>query len=112
MGAMLSGLQAKPENEMTSEYLKLEISEEVRCWFLGMAKIKKIDGEDGETSDAVRLLQEDGSYAINADAVIVSTCRQFIKTDDNGKDITAPTPICIQCTGEKGPVEEGIKPSK
>lgn len=92
MGAILKDLELDEDMEVTSEYLKIEVGEEVRAFFLEMTSIKKIDGEDGETTPAVRLCLEDGTLAINADAVIVSTCRQFKPN----------TPIAIRCTGESG----------
>jgi hypothetical protein len=90
LGAVLKDLTVGAE--VTSEYLKFEEGEETRAWFVGMTKISKIEGESGETTDAVKLILEDGSNAINADKVVVSTCRNFKES----------TPILIQCTGLAG----------
>ena len=93
LGSILSGLKFDEEREVTSEYLKFEIGEESRVWFMGMTHIKKLESTTGEMVDAVRLVTEDGTRCINADAVVVSTCKQFKKA----------TPLAIQCTGEAGP---------
>jgi len=93
LGAILKDLKFDENLEVTSEYLKFEIGEEIRVWFVEMATIKKLEGNDGEVTGAVRLITEDGTRCINADAVVVSTCKQFKKG----------TPLVIQCTGEAGP---------
>jgi hypothetical protein len=93
LGATLTQMKFTEADEVTSEYQKIEEGEELKCFFVEMTKINKIGGEPGEKSDAVRLLLPEGSFAINADAVIVSTCRGLARLQ----------PIAIQCTGKKGP---------
>jgi hypothetical protein len=90
IGQLLENLEADDNNEITSEYLKIEIGEEVRVWFTEMTKIKKKGGKDGEMTDACRFITSDGIRVINADAVIVSTVSNLKK----------PTPLLIQCLGE------------
>ena len=102
MGAILADLKFDEEREVTSEYLKFEVSEEIRAWFVGMTQIKKLEGEDGEMTDAVQLITQDGTRCINADAVVVSTCKNFKKS----------TPILIQCTGVAGPKNRQYKTFK
>lgn len=92
LGATLESMAHTDADEITSEYQKIEEGEELKCYFVEMAKINKINGEPGEKADAVRLLLSDGSFAINADSVIVSTCRSLPRLQ----------PICIQCTGKAG----------
>ena len=94
MGALLKGLKANEENEITADYLKIEPGESVRVFFLEMTEIKSIadNAKEGDMSPAVRLVNEDGSFAINADTVIVSTCSRLKK----------PTPLEIICTGKGG----------
>lgn len=94
MGAMLANLQSNEENEITADYLKIEPGESVRVFFLEMTEIKSIsdNAQEGDMSPAVRLVNEDGSFAINADTVIVSTCSRLKK----------PTPLEIICTGKGG----------
>lgn len=93
MGSLLENLTPDENQELTSDYLKIEVGEEVRVWLVGMKKIKKIDGEDGEMTDAAEFILDDGSRAINADAVVVSTCKSIEKL---------PKAMLIQCTGTKG----------
>ncbi len=94
LGAMLGQLNSSDENEITAEYLKLEPGEKIRVFFLEMTEIKSIadDAKPGDMSPAVRFVNEDGSYAINADTVIVSTCSRLKKV----------TPLEIICTGTGG----------
>ena len=94
LGAMLSKLNASDENEITADYLAIEVGEQVRVFFVEMTEIKSIkaDAKDGDMSPAVRFVNEDGSFAINADAVIVSTCSKLKKI----------TPLQITCTGKGG----------
>lgn len=104
MGAILKGMQANPENEITADYLKIEPGESVRVFFVEMTEIKSIreGASDGEMSPAVRLVNEDGSFAINADTVIVSTCSRLKK----------PTPLEIVCTGKGGSKQREYKTFK
>ena len=98
LGAMLDSFEANEEDEVTSEYLQIEVGEELRVWFIEMFDTKKI----GKTNDIVqtaRFIQRDGSRAISQTSMLVSTCAQFKK----------PTPILIQCTGEAGPVGQRYK---
>ncbi len=94
LGAMLSKLNSSEENEITAEYMKIEPGESVRAWFMEMTSIKSIaDGaQEGDMSPAARFAMEDGSFTINADAVIVSTVSKLKK----------PTPLEILCTGTAG----------
>lgn len=91
MGKVLEEMQYSETDEVTSEYLKIEVGVEIRAYFLEMTTINKIDGAPGEKADAVRLLLQDGRFAINADAVVVSTCRSMPKNQ----------PLHIACTGEE-----------
>jgi hypothetical protein len=94
LGGMLSQLNSSEENEITAEYLKIEVGESVRVWFVEMTEIKSIaeDAKPGDMNPAVRLMNEDGSFAINADTVIVSTCSK----------LKGRTPLEIICTGTAG----------
>lgn len=83
--------------ELTSEYFTLEPGESERVIFLEMSEMNKMGAENGEMTDAVRLLGSDGNLKICADKVIVSTCRSLA---NKGKK---NVPIEISCTGkEKG----------
>ena len=96
MGEVLQHLEIDEENEITTDYLKIEVGEEVRCWFSEMCEIKKIKKnptDQDEMTAAVTLTLDDGTQVINADVVIVSTCRKLKQA----------TPISIQCIGKKGP---------
>src|ERR1700747_3502967 len=81
LGAMLGKLNSDQENEITAEYLKIEPGEEVRVFFAEMTEIKSLaaNAQPGDMSPAVRLINEDGTFSINADAVIVSTCSRLKK---------------------------------
>lgn len=94
MGAVLSELTARPENEITADYIKLKPGESTRIFFQEMTTIKSIkEGAiEGETSPAIRFVTEEGFFGINADTVIVSTCSKLKK----------PTPLEITCTGTGG----------
>lgn len=60
--------------EMTSDYLKLEIDEEVRIAPVGMVRINSDNSEDEDGKvDAVRFLKSDATFGIAANAVLVST---------------------------------------
>lgn len=63
---------------ITSEYLTFEedsIGETKRLIYIGITRIKKINGEDGETTEAVKFVDgEDGTVKTNADRVLVSIC--------------------------------------
>jgi hypothetical protein len=91
MAEILDSFEANDENEVTGEYMQMEPGSVVRAWFQEMTEMQKLNGKDGETVPAVRLLLADGTFGINANAVIVSTCQRFKKV----------TPIEITCTGKK-----------
>lgn len=90
----LQALEGMKEGELiVSDYWTLEPGEEARVVFAGMTKMNKMNGEAGEMIDAVKLVvnDEDGKFnKINADKVIVSTCR----------NLTAPTALKITCIGK------------
>lgn len=90
LGKSLEKMSYGENDELTSEYINFEVGEEVRAFIVGLVKITKKGGQPGELSDAVKLLLPDGSFGINADAVVVSTLR----------DLPLNTPVCIQCTGK------------
>lgn len=102
LGGMLGSLVASDDNEITSEYLKIEVGEGVRAFFLEMVEINKLDGAPGEKTQAARLLLDSGKFAINADVVVVSTCSNLKRN----------TPIEIICTGKTGPKNREYKTFK
>lgn len=77
---------------LDSDYFKLEPGEEARVVFVEMTQIPKLN-RPGEMTDAVKLIGKDKRYKINADAVIVSTCKAL--------EIAGRTnvPLNIVCTG-------------
>lgn len=91
LGAALETLTFTDSDEITSDYVKLEPGQEVRCFYLEMTEINKIGGKDGEKVPAARLVMPDGSFAINADAVVISTLRNCKRWQ----------PVILQCTGKK-----------
>jgi hypothetical protein len=91
MASLLDTFVSDEENEITAEYMTLEVGESKRVWFLEMIEINSIEGA-GKTP-AARFLLPDGLYAINANAVVVSTCEKLGKA----------TPLELICTGKKGP---------
>ncbi len=92
LAALLPKLSSSDDNEITSEYLKIEVGEGVRAFFMEMVEINKLEGEEGEKSPAARFLTSDGKFVINADVVVVSTCSRLEKL----------TPVEIICTGKTG----------
>lgn len=80
--------------QLDSDYFKLEAGESARVVFVEMTQIPKLN-RPGEMTDAVKLIGKDKRYKINADAVIVSTCKAL--------DIAGRTnvPLDITCIGEK-----------
>lgn len=59
--------------ELTSDYIKWVMAEEVRLLFVEMGTMKKINGEDGETVPAAKFLAaSDGKLKICGDVVLVS----------------------------------------
>lgn len=80
--------------ELGSDYFKLEGGESERVIFVEMTEINKINSTDGEMVEAVKLLTKNGRYAINADKVIVSTCRALAAKGRNN------VPLQITCKGE------------
>lgn len=99
LGATLDSFEVDEENEVTSEYLQIEVGEELRVWFIEMFDTKKIGTKTNEVAPTARFIQRDGSRAISQTSMLVSTCAQFKKA----------TPILIQCTGEAGPVGQRYK---
>lgn len=91
LGASLEAMTFTESDEITSDYMKLEPGQEVRCFFLEMTEINKIGTTTGEKVPAVRLVMPDGSFAINADAVVVTTLRNCKRWQ----------PCILQCTGKK-----------
>lgn len=91
LGAALEHLTFKDSDEITSDYVKLEPGQEVRCFYLEMTEIGKVGSTTGEKVPAARLVMPDGSFAINADAVVVSTLRNCKRWQ----------PVILQCTGSK-----------
>lgn len=61
--------------EVTSVYYEFPMGKEVRCYYIGDTNIK---GKQGEVP-AVRMLMSDGSIAITASAVVVSTFKDYPK---------------------------------
>lgn len=80
--------------ELGSDYFKLEGGESERVIFVEMTEINKINSTDGEMVEAVKLLTKNGRYAINADKVIVSTCRALAAKGRSN------VPLQITCKGE------------
>jgi hypothetical protein len=62
--------------EVTSAYYEFPMGEEVKCFYVGDLKIK---GSNNKEVDAVRILLPDGTFAITASAVVVSTFKQYNK---------------------------------
>lgn len=77
VGKLLGQLVSDEANEITGEYLKIEVGETRRVLFIGMTTMKKIDGEDGERTPAAKFITDSGEHVINADAVVVSTCQSL-----------------------------------
>lgn len=70
--------KAKLGNEISSDYLTIEVGEVKRVLFVEMTEISGMGAQEGEMVEAVSLLSgEDGKYKINADKVIVSTCKKL-----------------------------------
>lgn len=62
--------------EVTSAYYEFPMGEEVKCIYVGDLKIK---GQNNKEVDSVRILLPDGTFAITASAVVVSTFKQYSK---------------------------------
>lgn len=81
---------------ISSDYWTPEIGETVRAVFAGMTTMKKMETTTDEQIPAIKLLfvdgEDKGKFFKNADKVLVSVC----------KDLKAPSPIEIECTGTKG----------
>lgn len=79
---------------LSSEYWTPEPGDSYRVVFAGMSTMKKMNGEEGDKIDAIRLFftegkDKQGKFFKNADKVLVSTCRDF----PEGKAVK------IECTG-------------
>lgn len=91
IGATLATMEAHDQNEITSEYQMIKPGETIRAFFVEIKQINKKGGKPGEKTEAIRILLPDGRFAINADAVVVSSMR----------DLPKLTPVQIACTGEE-----------
>lgn len=92
LGAMLSVMTADEADALTSEYLNIEVSQSIRAVYVEMTEMngqEKFNQKAGEKIKCAKLILENGTYAINADKVLVSTC----------ENLKPYTPIEIQCTG-------------
>ena len=98
--AALSNAPATIEIETGKEmgvaelFAQIEGGESERVIFVEMTEINKINSTDGEMVEAVKLLTKNGRYAINADKVIVSTCRALAAKGRSN------VPLQITCKGE------------
>lgn len=79
--------------ELGADYFKLEAGETDRVIFVEMTEITAIN-KPGEMTEAVKFLAKDGRFKINADKVIVSTCRALALKERKN------VPLQITCTGE------------
>lgn len=61
--------------ELGADYLKFEDGEQTRVIFIEMTSMNGMGEKSGEQVEAVKLLGKDGRFKINADKVLVSTCR-------------------------------------
>lgn len=81
--------------ELASDYFKLEVGESERVIFVKMTEINAMNGKNGEMAEAVKLIASDRRYKVNADRMIVSTCKALsIEGREN-------VPLEISCIGEK-----------
>ena len=82
-------------------YLEFEPEETVMVIFTGMAigamKSLKEGATDEDVTDAVNLINEDGLETINADVVMLSTCRKF-----EAQGFKPPILLKVYCSGKKG----------
>ncbi len=91
--------------ELGADYFKLEPGESERVIFMEMTEISALGAQGGMT-DAVKLLGKDGRFKINADKVIVSTCKALALKER--KNVA----LQITCTGtvkgKKGSYKEFV----
>lgn len=78
--------------ELGADYWKIEPGESERVIFVEMTEIQAI-GVQGGMTEAVKLVAKDGKFKINADKVIVSTCRSL--ATKGRKNV----PLQITCIG-------------
>lgn len=84
--------------EIGADYFKIEPGEQKRVLFVEMTEMNGIGEKNGQMIPAVRLMAGDGRFKINADKVLVSTCRAL--SEKGRKNV----PIQITCKGMlKGP---------
>lgn len=89
--------QMKVGATISSDYWTPEVGESVKVVFAGMSSMKALNAQsENDTVPAVKLLMTEGEskglFVKNADKVLVGIC----------KDLTAPKPILIECTGKDG----------
>lgn len=89
MVAMLNSLERR-EEITTDGYFEPEPGVEIRAYFIGMTTMKAKKEGDPDV-DAVKLLLEDETTVVAANAMLVS----------NLKHLPIPSPVQIECTGEK-----------
>lgn len=74
---LIKTLESKEQGmEVSSVYFEFPMGKPVKCFYVGDLTIK---GQKGNEVPAVRLLLEDGSFAITASAVVVSTMKNYKK---------------------------------
>ena len=88
---------AKAGIELVSEYYKFQVGEVVRAIVLGVKKMPKINGKEGETVNAIKMLTSEGQWIITADVVLVSTLLDAAISFDEHK---TKAMVEIKCTGE------------